>query len=177
MDLLETALVPFVAVRKVTVALAEIGLVLILAVSLYLVRKGLRRPASYIYLFGSGVYNFIAIVFGGGLHDPAVAIYTLLPISAAWLLGYRAMIWMTVVFLGSSLLMTILQLNGIGPWGYFPTPGFAAWLVTVEAIVVGVVPVAQMLKILKERLEQSEADRAALQESEGAFKLSLMPRR
>jgi two-component system, cell cycle sensor histidine kinase and response regulator CckA len=166
----ELALVPFVAVRKATVALMQVTLMLMLVVSLYLLRKGFSRPATFVYLFGSGVLNFITMVFGGGLRGPAVAIYTLLPISAAWLLGYRAMIWATALFLGSSLLMTVFDLKGILPAPYFPTPGFAAWFVTVEAVMVGVVPVAQMLKILKERLEQSEADRAALQESEGRFR-------
>jgi PAS domain S-box-containing protein len=167
---LELALMRFFAVRRTAGALIYFCLIVTLIVSLHLVRKGLSRPSSFVFLFGSGVLCFIPIVLGGGLHSPVVAIYTLLPITAAWLLGYRAMIWATGLFLGSSLLLTFLQSNGVGPWNYFPMPPFAAWFATVQGIVVGVVPVAQMLEILKERLDQSEADRAALQESEGRFR-------
>src|SRR3982751_1552644 len=52
----------------------------------------------------------------------------------------------------------------------FRRPRLQPGSLTVEAVVIGVVPVAQTLKLLKERLVRSEAERAALQASEERFR-------
>ncbi len=111
---------PFFAVRKFSGALFLIAQALTFIVSLDRVRRGLVRQAAFVYLTGTWVINTVFLVLSGGLHSPAVAIYLTLPISAAWLLGYRGMLWVTAAYLGSSLLIALLEIGGLGPWSYFP---------------------------------------------------------
>ncbi|MCX6626608.1 MAG: ATP-binding protein [Candidatus Solibacter sp.] len=162
---LESAVaLPFFVVRKEATVILLLFLSITLSVSLVMLRRGLIRQASLAYLVGTGLANAVTLVLSGGVHSANIAIYITLPISAAWLLGYRAMLWTAAVCIGSSLLTAILEINGIGPWHYFPLPPFVVWTLIVESTVISAVPVAQLLKILRQSLAQSQSDRAALRD-------------
>ena len=167
--ILELCAVPFL-VRKPVGSLFLIVQALICTVCLNLVRRGRARMSSLTYLTGTWALNTITLALSGGLHSPLVALGITLPISAAWLLGYRAMLWATAGYFGSCLLMALLEIAGLGPWSYFPLPPAMALAQLVKAAVIGVVPVAQMLKILTGRLTQSQSDQAMLRESEARFR-------
>jgi len=167
--ILEISAVPFL-VRKLVGPLFLIAQALVCIISLVLVRRGRARISSLTYLTGSWVLNTITLALSGGLHSPLVALGITLPISAAWLLGYRAMLWATAGYFGSCLLMALLEIAGLGPWSYFPLPPVMALAQLVKAAVIGVVPVAQTLKILTERLTQSQSDQEMLRESEARFR-------
>ena len=162
--------VPFFAVRKAAATLLFVAQALTVIVSLDRVRRGLVRQSGLVYVTGSWLINTISLVLSGGLHSPIVASYVTLPISAVWLLGFRGMLWVTAACLGSSLLMALLEVGGLGPWNYFPAPPIPSWILLAEATVIGAVPAAQVLKILKEHLAQSQSDRTALRESEERFR-------
>jgi signal transduction histidine kinase/DNA-binding NarL/FixJ family response regulator len=162
-----TVVLPLFVVRKAVSALLITFLWLILSVCLILLRRGFVRQASLAYLIGTGLTNAVALVLSGGVHSANIAMFVTLPISAAWLFGHRAMLWATALCLGSALLMALLEIGGLGPWQYFPLPPAVAWTMIVQATVISAVPVAQILKILKERLAQSQSDRAALRDYQG----------
>jgi two-component system cell cycle sensor histidine kinase/response regulator CckA len=162
--------VPFFAVKKAGALLIFVAQALTFIVGLDRVRRGLVRQGALVYLTGTWLLNTIGLVLSGGLHSPAVASYITMPISAVWLLGYRGMLWMIAACLGSSLFIALLEIGGLGPWIYFPAPPIASWILLAEATVIGAVPAAQVLKMLKERLSQSQLDRAALRESEERFR-------
>ena len=52
-DSVQLAFVPFLAINRPIVALLICGLLATLLISLSLLRKGLSRPSSFVYLFGS----------------------------------------------------------------------------------------------------------------------------
>ncbi len=162
-----TVALPFFIVRKAAGTLLIGSLLLTLSVSLVLLRRGFVRQASLTYLVGTGLVNGVTLVLSGGVHSPNIAIFITLPISAAWLFGHRAMLWAAAVCIGGSLLLALLEIGGVGPWRYFPAPSLVAWTLIVQAAVIGAVPVAQLLKILRQGLAQSQSDRAALRDYQG----------
>jgi len=148
--LVVTVAVPLFIVRKADAMLLAAFLSLALIASLVLLRRGFVRQGSLVYLFGTGLVNAVVLVLSGGVHSAVIAIVITLPISAAWLLGYRAMLSASAISLGGLLLLALLEIDGLGPWRYFLIPLLTAWTLIVEATVIGAVPVAQILKTLRQ---------------------------
>jgi signal transduction histidine kinase/ActR/RegA family two-component response regulator len=103
-----------------------------------------------------------AIVLTGGIQSVGLMVYATLPISAAWLIGYNATLWTAGVCVAGSLAAALLEMGGVGPWGYARGRPLGLWFLLVEATVMATVPVAQMLKILKEALAESRLAETAL---------------
>jgi PAS domain S-box-containing protein len=132
------------------------SLLVILVVGLMLLRLGFLRAASLIYLAGMFLYVTSIMILTGGIRNaPALVFYASLPISAAWLFGYRATLWMAGVCISSALVQTILDLSGMKLHPYLPAKPFAAWTFLVMAILIAALPVAQVLRTLQASLAQS----------------------
>jgi PAS domain S-box-containing protein len=143
------------------------SLLVILVVVLVLLRLGFLRAASMVYLSGMFFYVTMIMVLTGGLRNaPALVFYAALPISAAWLLGYRATLWMAGLCTSSALILTLLDLGGVRLHPYLPAKPLAAWSFLVMAILVAALPAAQVLRTLQNSLAQSHRSEAALWENQ-----------
>jgi signal transduction histidine kinase len=130
--------------------------------ALLLLAWGFFRWASLVYLGGIWLATSFMIAMNGGIRSPGLVFYVALPISAAWLLGYRpALVW-AALGLGGSLTMAILDYTEVQLPRFFPGLPFGIWLTLVFAMVIVAVPIARVLQILQEALAQSRSDREAL---------------
>jgi hypothetical protein len=85
------------------------------------------RVASLVYVGGMWIVaTFIAAV-SGTIHSPALLFYIALPISAAWLLGYGAAIWLAVACLLSTLAMVVMDLSKVTLPSWFPNKAIGVW--------------------------------------------------
>ena len=134
------------------------SLLALLIVALILLRLGFLQTAGWVYLTGMLLYvNIIMVLTGGGLRNsPGLVFYASLPISAAWLFGSRPMIWMTGLCLSSALVFTLMDLAGVKLHPYLPARPFAAWTFLVMAVLVAALPVAQVLRTLRDALALSQ---------------------
>src|ERR1700758_3784876 len=73
--------------------LAEAGTI----AALILLRLGLFRHASVVYLAGAWLHTTVRMTLNGGIRSTAQLIYVTLPILAIWLLGNRAALWTMIV--------------------------------------------------------------------------------
>jgi PAS domain S-box-containing protein len=133
------------------------SLVVILVLALALLRLGFLRAASLVYLLGMFLYVTTIIVLTGGIRNaPGLVFYASLPISAAWLFGYRATLWMAGLSVSSALVLTLLDLGGVKLNPYLPARPVAAWGFLVMAILIAALPVAHVLRTLQDSLTQSQ---------------------
>ena len=132
------------------------SLVVILVLALALLRLGFLRAASLVYLLGMFLYVTTVIVLAGGIRNaPGLVFYASLPISAAWLFGYRATLWMAGLSVSSALILTLLDLGGVRLHPYLPARPVAAWSFLVMAILIAALPVAHVLRTLQDSLAHS----------------------
>lgn len=152
--------------RLGTVIFVNILLVSIPIASLVLLRKNRVRPAGVTYIAGIWLtYTFI-ILLNGGIHHVGLAVYIALPVSAAWLFGYRAALWTAAACFGSATVMALLESIGIGPLHYFQGRPVGIWFLLLECTVMGVVPVSMVLSSLRQALTQSRLAEAELKRTQ-----------
>jgi signal transduction histidine kinase/DNA-binding NarL/FixJ family response regulator len=153
---------PFYAVHRTGSLVISILASLTFAVALALLHLGFLKTASLVYLGGLWLAATLVIFWNGGIHGVTMVFYIALPISAAWLLGYRACLLSAGVCLGSALAMALLEQNGFRLPHYTPGKPIATWYTILAAMIVAAFPVAHVLHILKEALLHSQSDREAL---------------
>lgn len=152
--------------RLGTVIFVNILLVSIPIASLVLLRNNRVRPAGVTYIAGIWLtYTFI-ILLNGGIHHVGLAVYIALPVSAAWLFGYRAALWTAAACFGSATVMALLESIGIGPLHYFQGRPVGIWFLLLECTVMGVVPVSMVLSSLRQALTQSRLAEAELKRTQ-----------
>jgi signal transduction histidine kinase/DNA-binding response OmpR family regulator len=140
--------------------------VLIYTAVLLLLNKGFVRSASWTYLVGTWLLWTVVILFNGGIHSNGFVFYVAIPISAAWLFGYRAVLLSGGVCLLTALGMAVVQMSGFWLPKYFPGRPIGIWSALLAAMVIASVPTARVLQNLKEALARSRAAEAALQEQQ-----------
>ena len=150
-------LVPLFIVTKAGSTLVTLYLTLIYGITLALLRRGALRPASGLFLGGTWLVVTVLILLGGGVQSTALVNYVILPILAAWLLGAHAAGLMTILCLGGSLLLAVLQQNGLLLPHYFTGAFFGNWSSLAMATLGAVVPVLFILRALNEALEKRQA--------------------
>ena len=104
-------IIPSFAAHKLTSTAQATCVGLVFAIALAFLYRGLFRAASLVYLAGVWLLATIVIVLNAGIHSPFLVFYVVLPISAAWLLGYRAALLIAGICLALSLAMTVLEIN------------------------------------------------------------------
>jgi signal transduction histidine kinase/ActR/RegA family two-component response regulator len=124
--------------------------------TLVLLRKNAVRAAGIVYLTGMWVGFTSIMAFNGGIYNVALAVYTALAVSAAWLFGYGPALWTAGVCGAVAGVMAILQTKGLGPPRALPGTPFGIWLLMMESILMGVVPVTLVLSSLRRALAQSQ---------------------
>src|SRR6266849_3295042 len=147
-----SVIIPLHAAHKLASTAQVSCVVIIFAIALALLYRGSLRTASLVYLSGIWLLATIAITLNGGIHSPALVFYVALPISAAWLLGYRAALLAAGMCLGTSLAMAVLEINGLPMPRYLPGRPLAIWTAIVVAMIISAVPIARILQIYKQAL-------------------------
>jgi signal transduction histidine kinase/DNA-binding response OmpR family regulator len=131
--------------------------------ALVLLRFGRFREASLVYLAGTWLWASFLISFNGGIRSPNLALYVTLPVSAAWLLGYNSSLWAAGACVACALVFAIFELVGLNIPRYIPATPLGLWSVLVEAVLIGSVPVAHILRTLRDTLTQSRRAEGELQ--------------
>jgi PAS domain S-box-containing protein len=139
------------------------SLLVMLLVALVLLRRGFLRAAGVVYLAGMLLYVTVIIVLTGGIRNaPGLVFYAALPISAAWLFGYRATLWMAGVCVSIPLVLTLFDLGGVNLHPFLPAKPLAAWSFLVMAILIAALPVALVLRTLRDALAESHRSEQVL---------------
>ena len=159
-----SVIIPLHAAHKLVSAAQLSCVVIIFAIALALLYRGSLRTASLVYLSGIWLLATIAITLHGGIHSPALVFYVALPISAAWLLGYRAALLGAGMCLGTSLAMAVLEINGLPMPRYSPGRPLAIWTAIVVAMIISAVPIARILQIYKQALSGLRDHQGRLEE-------------
>ena len=165
-----TLTTPLYAVHKSGSLAISLLAGLTFATALAFLHRGWFRSASLLYLWGLWLPVTITIIWNGGIHGVTMVFYIALPISAAWLLGYRASLIAAAGCLSCALAIALAEANGVRLPLYTPGHPISTWMNLLAAMIVAVVPTAQVLQILKKALIQSECARKALAESEERFR-------
>jgi PAS domain S-box-containing protein len=126
-----------------------------LVAALVLLRYGFFPQASLVYLAGMWVSATARIAIGAGIHSTTQVVYVTLPILATWLLGYRAAMWTAGTCLGSSLVFACLELVGVRAKDPITATPLATWSIMLQVTLMGVVPVAHVLRSLQASLARS----------------------
>jgi signal transduction histidine kinase/DNA-binding response OmpR family regulator len=119
-----------------------------LVAALILVRRGQLRRASLFYLAGSWIWATATVFVTGGIRSPALILYGTLPISAAWLLGYRATLWTAGICIATTFVFACLESTGTAPPRNFSGSTLGIWFTVVQATLIGTIPVGQVIKRL-----------------------------
>ena len=104
------------------------------------------------------------MILNGGINSVAAVYYIAIPISAAWLVGFQASLWSAVFCLGCSLILALLEGNGVHLPQRFSGQPFGVWTGILQAMVISSVPVARVLQTVQEALVRSASDQKKLQE-------------
>src|SRR4029077_10948201 len=127
---------------------ATLGVESAVAVAILLLRRGRLRTAGAVYLFGIWILASVLIVLNGGIFGVALVYYMTLPVTGAWLFGFRAALAIAGFCAGSSL--------------FFPGTPLGAWTMVMAATFLMAFPVAVVLQLMKERLSQYQSTQMAL---------------
>ena len=130
--------------------------------ALILLRLGLFRHAGIVYLAGAWLHATVRMTLNGGIHSTAQVTYITLPILATWLLGNRAALWTACACLGSALVFVCFDIAGVRFGRIIPVTPVAAWVLLVQVIAVGAVPVGHLLRTLRRALERLRASEMRL---------------
>jgi signal transduction histidine kinase/CheY-like chemotaxis protein len=134
-----------------------------LAWALILLNVGQFRLASLVYLTGTWLFATVVMTFNGGIRSPIQVFFVTLPISAAWLLGYRSALYTAAACLFTALVFMVFEIRGVDFPRLIPATAFGVWAVLVQACLIGAVPVAQVLRRLREALAEVNAHRQHLE--------------
>ncbi len=151
-------ILPFVVPAKTLSIYLDLLLLSSFFAGRVLLQSGFMRQASLVYVGGVWIVTTVVIVLGGAIHSFSFVLYIALPISAAWLLGFRAALWMAAVCLVCTLALAVMAIMGVKPPIYFPGNPLGVWSNVLYATIIATVPTAQVLRTLKEALSASQRD-------------------
>jgi len=122
--------------------------------TLILLRLGYFRQAAFFYLAGDWVHATYNVAVTGSIQIISTAYYITLPILATWLLGFREAFWTAGVCLGSALILALRQEPGSVLSVPLGAPLFI-WSGLVQLTLTAAVPLAHIMRTLRETLAQS----------------------
>ena len=136
-----------------------------LAGALVVLRRGLLRPAAWIYLAGMWIFTLNVMTYNRGIRGEGMMFLVALPISAAWLLGLGGALWTTAVCMASAVVFAILEMRGGRlpqlPPGHMP---FGVLVLLLMAVLIGVIPLAHVLRTLRQAVLESRRAQEELTE-------------
>jgi PAS domain S-box-containing protein len=157
-------LVPLFVARKLGAISVSLFLTVICVAILALLRRGLLRPASWVFLAGTWLCVTVFIVLSGGVQSSALVYYVNLPILAAWLLGGPAAGMVASACLGSSLVLAVLEQTGYTLPDYFPITPIGGWSSIAIATLGTVIPVLFVVRAFDDALGELRQSNEALEQ-------------
>ncbi len=134
-------------------------------IAMLLLRRGRFRAAGVICLFGIWLIATAIIIQNRDLSSVAAVYYIALPVTGAWLFGFRAALGIAGLCAAGSLILAVWwQLVPALPL-FMPDTSLGTWTMAVTATIVTTAPVARVLQILKEALAKGRSLQTALRES------------
>jgi signal transduction histidine kinase/CheY-like chemotaxis protein len=131
--------------------------------ALILLHFGSLRKASLVYLGGVWLFAMTATTLSGGVRGTNLWNLVTLPILATWLLGYRAALWTVVACSGGALFFAVSAVLGLHFPVLFQSTPIAIWVILLQVTLVGAVPVAHILRALRDTIEDSRSKHHELQ--------------
>jgi len=165
-------LYPQFGIRLLTAVLQEVGPL----AALVLLQFGLFRQASWVYLLSMWASATIISATRGGIHSTSLVAYVVIPILATWLFGFSTALWAAGLCLSTGLILALLELTGVRFNGVLPVTPIAAWAILAQTILIGTVPVAQILQTLQATLTQSRRTQKELQQYKESLELEVQSR-
>ena len=122
-----------------------------------LLRRGRLRAAGVVYLFGIWLMATAVIMLNRDPSSVALVYYMALPVTGAWLFGFRAALGIAGLCAGGSLILAVWwQLVPALPV-FMPDTSFGTWTMVMTATIMTTAPVARVLQILKEALARGRS--------------------
>ena len=150
---------------------ASLGAVLFTAAACVLALSflwhGRLRAASLVYLWGIWVMSTATILMNQGIHSVALVYYITLPITGAWLFGYRVALGISAFCVASTLLMALWEGLGLAFAPHVPGTPIGIWTMVTAATIMTTVPAARVLQILKEALAKYQTAQESLRKYQG----------
>jgi signal transduction histidine kinase len=144
---------PFSTATTPSIIAVTLGVESAVAVAMILLRRGRIRTAGVVYLAGIWVLASVLIVLNGGIFGIALVYYLTLPVTGAWLFGFRSALAIAGFCAGSSL--------------YFPGTPLGTWTMIMAATFLMTVPVAVVFQLLKDKLSHYQSAQVALRRQQG----------
>ncbi len=133
--------------------------------AMILLRRGRLRAAGAVCLLGIWLMATAVIIQNRDPASVAMVYYIALPVTGAWLFGFRAALGIAGLCAGGSLILAAFwQLVPALPL-FTPGSSLGNWTMVVTATIVTTAPVARVLQIMKEALAKGRSLQAALRES------------
>ncbi|HEY6347492.1 MAG TPA: ATP-binding protein [Bryobacteraceae bacterium] len=129
-----------------------------------MLRLGSLNGASLIYLIAMWVCATATSSLNGGIRSFGLVLFVALPVSAAWLFGYRAALLTTGICMATALVFVLLEVGGVSLPRLIPGTPFGIWGVLLIAVLIGVIPVAQVLRSLWDAVDELRQNREHLQQ-------------
>lgn len=133
--------------------------------SLTLLRRGRFRAAGIICLFGIWLMATAVIIQNRDPSGVALVYYVALPVTGAWLFGFRAALGIAGLCAGGYLIMSASWQVAPALPLFLPGTSLENWTMVVMATIMTTAPVARVLQMLKETLARGRSVQAALRES------------
>jgi len=163
---------PFFVVRKSAAAALAVLLASAALISLFYLRQGRIRLGSRIFLAATLSIGSILTLLSGGFTISALACFLPITVMATWLLGQRVALVLSGVLVASALALAILTKAGHHSPSYFPVSPMAGWMVLLFVVTLTVLPLSEVLRTIRESLEQAQQQVACLKQAEHDLKLS-----
>jgi PAS domain S-box-containing protein len=140
--------------------------------ALIVVRLGYYRAASVIYLAGMWAWATLAATLTSGIRSPMLIVFGILPVTAAWLLGYGSLLWTAVVCFTTVLVFAVLEMTGMAPRPTIsPTP-LGILFLALQAMAISTIPVGSVIRRLLATLAERKQIEESLRKSEERFRLA-----
>jgi PAS domain-containing protein len=139
-------------------------------IALLVLRRGNLRLASWIYLLGVSVPATVIIVLNGGITSPVLVLYVSIPISAAWLLGFRAALISSALCVLAALAMAVAAQLGIQVPHYFPGTPLGDWSQFLQSTIIAALPVMVVMRTLNESLLAARRSIEELRDTQEALR-------
>ncbi len=160
-----TLAVPFLPSAMSAAAVGALCALPATGIAMVLLRRGRFRAAGVVGLLGIWLMATAVIIQNRDPSSVAIVYYIALPVTGAWLFGFRAALGIAGLCAGGSLILGVWwQLVPALPL-FMPDSSLEAWSMMVTATIVTTAPVARVLQILKEAIAKGRSLQAALRES------------
>src|SRR5215471_14819716 len=164
------------ASRRVLFAVSAASMSIVVQI---LMRRGLVRGGSYLFVAGLWIALTLAAVTGGGVRAPAFAGYTIPLMCAGLLLWYRATLWTGIATVGAGVVLIVTEDEGLLPHATGPFSPFALFATrTFFLLLVGALlhlamhGMNESLRKSRKELQDRQRAEEALRVSESAIRAS-----